>query len=78
MDESYTDRPETLVTYCFLKALTANLSTHNEYTVLHRVKDLLSFYSNMFTKRNYETIKELIDEAIGNIFVSMTIKKLEE
>lgn len=78
MDESYTDRPETLVTYCFLKALTANLSTHNEYTVLHRVKDLLSFYSNMFTKRNYETIKELIDEAIRNIFVSMTIEKLEE
>ena len=61
MDESHTDRPETLVTCCFLRSLGERLSTKDTFKVLTRTKELLSFYKNMFTQRNYNIIEKLVE-----------------
>ena len=61
MDESHTDKPETLITCCFLRALGERLSTKDTFKVLTRTKELLSFYKNMFTQRNYNIIEKLVD-----------------
>ena len=60
MDESYTDRPETIVTHCFLTAL-RELDWTTFLKTIDKTKQLLSCYKNMFTKRGYGNVMEEIE-----------------
>lgn len=60
MDESYTDRPETIVTHCFVTAL-AELDGTTFLKTIDNVKQLLSCYKNMFVKRGFNMVMEEIE-----------------
>ncbi len=78
MDRCFTDKPETIITECFLSSIYENSDNIITITkILERFKELLNFYENMFTKRNYKEILNNVNgwlEDIANAQLRLIIK----